>query len=83
MAFETRSIGEVSLDMGLAVMRQSVDEAEQQLRFDPVTTNWKSELQGRSLAEASSKPDYGDPHPTPGAAKVPEIIQGMFLKSRI
>ncbi|MBU1001545.1 MAG: hypothetical protein KKE73_03370 [Proteobacteria bacterium] len=83
MAFETRDIGQLSLDTGLAIIRHNVDEAEQRLRTDPVTTGWKNQLQGRKLAEASSKPDYGDPHPTPGAAKVPEIVQGMFLKSRI
>ncbi|BBD07529.1 hypothetical protein [Desulfovibrio ferrophilus] len=83
MAFETRSIGELSLDTGLAIIRHSVEEAEQLLRSDRVITNWKSQLQGRQLAESASNPDYGDPHPTPGAAKVPEIVQGAFLKSRI
>jgi len=83
MAFETRSIGQIAKETGLDLERFSVDQAEQMLHPDPVTTAWKNQLQGRRLAEASSKPDYGDPHPTPGAAKVPEVVKGFFMKSRI
>ena len=83
MAFETRSIGQIALDTGLANERFSVDQAELLLRPDPVSTAWKNQLKGRSLAEASSKPDYGDPHPSPGAAKVPEVVKGFFMRSRI
>lgn len=30
-----------------------------------------------------SKPNYADPHPTPGAMKVPEILKGGVFNTRI
>lgn len=83
MAFETRSIGQVALETTRIIVRHNVDEAERLLKPDPVTTAWKNQLMGQRMAEDASKPDYGDPHPTPGASKVPEVVRGMFLHSRI
>lgn len=76
-------VAQVSKRFGEAVMDWTIKRDKVLLRQDRVTAMWELQVQGRRLAEEIAIPDYGDPHPTPGAAKVPEIIQGFFLRSRI
>lgn len=76
-------VAEVSRRWGEHLMRFNIELDRTLLRNDPVTSHWEALLQGKRLSDDVGKPDYGDPHPTPGAAKVPEIIEGFFLSSRI
>ncbi|WP_461210948.1 hypothetical protein [Desulfocurvus sp. DL9XJH121] len=76
-------VAEVSRRSGEALMRWNIEMDKTLLRRDPVTTNWGEMLRGKRLSDDIGLPDYGDPHPTPGANKVPEIIKGFLLQSRI
>ena len=76
-------VAEIRQRQGEAAMRWTIERDAKLLRQDRVTDAWAAQLEGKRLAADIAEPDYGDPHPTPGAAKVPEIIQGFFLHSRI
>ena len=76
-------VAQVSLRAGEIIMRWNIEMDQRLYRSDPVTPYWDAMLRGKKLSDDVGKPDYGDPHPTPGADKVPEIIRGFFLHSRI
>jgi hypothetical protein len=72
----------VGREASRALMRWTVGTQEALGLFDRTAIGFKALLSGERLARVGT-PDLGDPHPTPGAAKVPEIVEGAILDSRI
>lgn len=60
-----------------AIMRQTVELHDRLGPLDRNALGFKALLSGERLARVGI-PDYGDKYPTPGAAKVPEIIKGAL-----
>ncbi|MCK9239477.1 hypothetical protein [Desulfocurvus sp.] len=71
----------VGREASQAIMRWTVRTGEELGLFDRTAIGFKALLSGRRLAE-DVLPRPGDPQPTPGAAKVPEIVAGALLDSR-
>lgn len=72
----------VARNSARTLMRFAITEDERLGKFSRTGIGFKALLSGEKIARAG-RPDYGDPHPTPGAAKVPEIVKGAILSSRI
>lgn len=67
----------VGRNVSRAIMRLTVEMHEKIGPFDRNALGFKALLSGERLARVGT-PGYGDSFPTPGAAKVPEIIKGAL-----
>lgn len=71
----------VGREAARTIMRWTVTTHEGLGLFDRTAIGFKALLSGERLARVGT-PDLGDPHPTPGAAKVPELVEGAILDAR-
>lgn len=63
------------------IMRWTIATEERLGQFDRMGLGFKALLSGEQLSQVGT-PNLGDAHPTPGAAKVPELVKGAILKGR-
>lgn len=64
-------------------MKWVVETDRMLFRDDAVSNAFFDTLRTRVLSARMSEPNYGERHPTPGAAKVPEILKGGIFNGRI
>lgn len=63
-------------------MKWTISMDERLGLFDRTSLGFKALLSGENLARIG-KPDFGERFPTPGSAKIPEIVKGSIVAGTV
>lgn len=71
----------VGTNASRTLMQWTVEQGDRtEEAFSRVALDFSALLSGQRIARKAGSPNYADPHPTPGAAKVPEIVEGSIVR---